>query len=277
MIPVSEWIARETPRVLRFKLDAERTFMPEIKRHFAAVRRSMTAPPGFRPVFERQYRRVISRLVGVRTKNENEDELRGATVFALEPWIAQRSMHDAILADGTTDKQIAQAFRLAREELPVGTPESVVERVAGRIFRRLSAGRVTNIAVTETQAVTEQTRAEMARQAHDALVDPILAGDQDEARDIAEFGGDYASYRAAEQIGVVGAETLLLALVLSQKRWQTMRDELVRPAHAAALGQTVPTGTPFVVKGQLLMHPGDTSMGATIDNVANCRCWETSI
>lgn len=245
--------------------------IPEIRRHFAAVRRSMTAPPGFRPVFERQYRRVISRMVG---RNIKQDVDRESVVLALTPWVAQRSMHDAILADGTTDKQIAEAFRLAREELPGGTPESVVERVAGRIFRRMSAGRVENIATTETQAATERTRSEMVRQAHEALIEPVLEEDQAEARRIAAFGGDYASYRVAEQVGTVDPETLLLSLTLAQKSWQTMRDKKVRPAHVGALGQTVPIGQPFVVGGELLMEPGDTSLGASIWNVANCRCWK---
>jgi hypothetical protein len=29
---------------------------------------------------------------------------------------------------------------------------------------------------------------------------------------------------------------------------------------------------PFVVDGEQLMFPGDTSMGATARNIVNCRC-----
>ena len=56
------------------------------------------------------------------------------------------------------------------------------------------------------------------------------------------------------------------------KRWATVGDELVRRAHADADFQKRNIEQPFTVKGQSLKHPGDTSLGATIDNVAGCRC-----
>jgi uncharacterized protein with gpF-like domain len=51
-----------------------------------------------------------------------------------------------------------------------------------------------------------------------------------------------------------------------------MEDEKVRPAHVEANGQIVPFKQPFDVDGQSLMYPGDMSLGASIDNVINCRC-----
>ncbi len=50
--------------------------------------------------------------------------------------------------------------------------------------------------------------------------------------------------------------------------------ENVRPTHKAAHGRKVSgTGTPFQVGGSLLMYPGDTSLGATMEEVAGCRCF----
>lgn len=55
-------------------------------------------------------------------------------------------------------------------------------------------------------------------------------------------------------------------------RWITMQDEKVRPAHAAAHGQTVRVDEPFIVGGERLRHPGDTGLGASHANTSDCRC-----
>lgn len=57
-----------------------------------------------------------------------------------------------------------------------------------------------------------------------------------------------------------------------EKTWNTILDGLERPAHFIADGQKVAINDPFNVKGELLNQPGDTSLGATIGNVINCRC-----
>lgn len=62
---------------------------------------------------------------------------------------------------------------------------------------------------------------------------------------------------------------------LVTKTWNTKLDGLERPSHNEAHGQTVKASQPFVVKNQLLKHPGDTSLGASLDNVINCRCSST--
>ncbi len=56
------------------------------------------------------------------------------------------------------------------------------------------------------------------------------------------------------------------------KEWVTIIDGVTRHSHLVADGQKVPINQPFTVQGQKLMHPGDTTLGATIDNVAGCRC-----
>jgi uncharacterized protein with gpF-like domain len=57
-----------------------------------------------------------------------------------------------------------------------------------------------------------------------------------------------------------------------KKKWVTVGDDKVRPAHRVANGQIKPINQPFIVAGEKLMFPGDTSLGASIKNVANCRC-----
>jgi len=54
--------------------------------------------------------------------------------------------------------------------------------------------------------------------------------------------------------------------------WVTKRDDRVRPFHVEADGQQRPIGEPFLVGGELLLHPGDGSLGATPGNLIRCRC-----
>jgi len=54
------------------------------------------------------------------------------------------------------------------------------------------------------------------------------------------------------------------------KQWLTSGNANVRPAHAEANLQTVPIDEPFIVDGEELMHPGDSSGSA--GNVINCHC-----
>lgn len=56
------------------------------------------------------------------------------------------------------------------------------------------------------------------------------------------------------------------------KTWRSVGDSKTRPAHRAADGQTVPYDRPFIVDGEQLMFPGDSSLGAKIGNTINCRC-----
>jgi hypothetical protein len=61
------------------------------------------------------------------------------------------------------------------------------------------------------------------------------------------------------------------------KTWQSTHDSNTRHAHAAADGQTVKFDDPFIVDGEELMFPGDSSQGASAKNVIQCRCFYTRI
>lgn len=64
------------------------------------------------------------------------------------------------------------------------------------------------------------------------------------------------------------------------KYWVDSRDERVRPAstlngqfnHHSSKILPVPYNEPFEVSGELLMFPGDISLGASAGNTINCRC-----
>lgn len=78
---------------------------------------------------------------------------------------------------------------------------------------------------------------------------------------------------AAENAGRQDArEELASKGVIVKKRWIATIDNRTRHYHAEADGQTVPNDEPFIVGGERLMFPGDSSMGASGWNLYNCRC-----
>lgn len=64
--------------------------------------------------------------------------------------------------------------------------------------------------------------------------------------------------------------------------WVNQADSLVRDGsssrfnHLAADGQEKKNGI-FIVSGESLLFPGDTSLGASIGNIINCRCSDVTI
>ncbi len=65
--------------------------------------------------------------------------------------------------------------------------------------------------------------------------------------------------------------------VIGGKEWVCTCDKVSREWHKNADGQQVPLEEPFIVGGEKLMHPGDSSMGATAKNVIHCRCTMKSV
>jgi hypothetical protein len=59
------------------------------------------------------------------------------------------------------------------------------------------------------------------------------------------------------------------------KRWVPVMDSKTREAHAMMSGSDwIPIDEPYIVGGEQLMFPGDTTWGASAWNVVNCRCGE---
>lgn len=81
-------------------------------------------------------------------------------------------------------------------------------------------------------------------------------------------------------VGTAAIKRLGVSLdVLAFKVWRSQGDSRVRPAdgtgpfdHLEADGQRIRFDEPFEVSGELLMWPGDISLGASIGNIIRCRC-----
>ena len=76
----------------------------------------------------------------------------------------------------------------------------------------------------------------------------------------AQNAGRMDSYVAAEKMGIK-----------IKRRWICTKDSRTRTAHQSVEDVTG-TKDPFIVGGELMMFPGDKSMGAHGWNIYNCRC-----
>lgn len=61
------------------------------------------------------------------------------------------------------------------------------------------------------------------------------------------------------------------------KEWICAGGERSRRWHKSANGQKILIDEPFLVDGEQLMHPGDSSLGASARNVIQCRCSMKSV
>lgn len=58
-----------------------------------------------------------------------------------------------------------------------------------------------------------------------------------------------------------------------EKAWKAIRDDRTRDAHFITDPKLfIPIKDNFVIKGELLAYPGDSTQGATMNNTINCRC-----
>ena len=115
---------------------------------------------------------------------------------------------------------------------------SQVAKEVESIIKEKNKGRSTNIAETEVQAIAEGTKDIEA-----TVLDDQLQQDR--------------------------------SLKRMSKSWVHMGDKQVRTGrfdHVSAGGQKKNIREPYIVSGELLKYPGDTSLGASIGNVARCRC-----
>lgn len=58
----------------------------------------------------------------------------------------------------------------------------------------------------------------------------------------------------------------------TKKKWIDVRDKRERKTHLEVGGTILPIDEPFSVGDSLLQFPKDTSLGASADEVVNCRC-----
>lgn len=275
-------------RDLALKMQLEARYKRELRELFAIINRDLEASvlqtgqaqeainyeTDFLGVMSRHYRRVNERFSNrifdfLQENVDNEEEepaiavlvliagAAGITVAALidrmmaqtrlesNLFIQTNAEQDAVFVTRTNQRQLDSAVAVSRaaleDELDRTPTNKEVSVLAGKVSRAKTEGRVNNIAATGTQKIAEGTK-QIERQV-------------------------FVSTRNGLNAMVANIKPLQ-----PQEFWVTLGDQVVRPSHVEADGSKKNEDGVFIVQGQSLRFPGDTSLGATLDNVSGCRC-----
>lgn len=174
---------------------------------------------------------------------------------------------------------------------------AAIALIATRLLKNRLDGRLPVIGITETNWVSEGTKAIHVRETINPLVNALeneanfielgsreIAGESAAvALGVSAFSWSRSAREAGEGAvnaltlvdseGIILIEKLIKTVINAMKTWVTIGDARVRKTHQIANGQTVKDSLPFRVGGSLLMYPSDRSLGASTDQIVGCRCW----
>lgn len=89
------------------------------------------------------------------------------------------------------------------------------------------------------------------------------------------YSADRARYMAENEINTVINHTRYIDAVNSgktMKRWDSIIDGVTRKDHREINGKYIPIGNAFHVGNSWMQFPKDTSLGASAEQIINCRC-----
>ena len=266
----NDFAKRQANRVLRQKLKLEKTFARELASYFAEQkRRKKTGKEisSIKPVLERHYKRIVKEFTGVKIKQDVQNKISESFEFI----IAGKAQQRAEEIDKITEDRWKRSIQAARDQEPDATEETLL-LIALQIFRNYNKNRVQTISISETQTVSESVRFEITKAVHLEMEQIILEQNRQRAKELYDLSGDYTSYQIYNEIDIKPEAILTGLLLTAKKKWMTMGDARVRDIHNAANGQEQYYLEPYQVGGELLMFPGDGSLGASAKNLVNCRC-----
>ena len=264
---------KRAKRNLTLKLALEKTFSRDLVWYFNEIKTDVVSfytatgllinadiyQKQTETLLERHYKRVIRNFInegkysyrksleakGIEYKQEQEEEdekIKATSVLIALAFVESIVQRRALQLIETTNDNIkdtaAKATKKAKES---GTKvHDEINKGLDRAFK----SRYAMIALTETQFMAERSKnIEAAVISRNGNVDPSSIND-----------------------GVVTGNPDV------KKEWAAILDDRTRGGHAMADGQTQNMNDPYIVNGEYLMYPSDTSMGASLGNIINCRC-----
>lgn len=246
---------------LLWKLELERGFKPKLRHIFRQIARdaanvyratntipviTTTFQPELTSILRHQYRKVadkfeaelVNRITDPKLLTALESENR--LDHSIMNYINAQSQSQAQIILSTTQGDLQKVYIDTMQRIAVSGESPSKSEVAKEIekeFEKTAEGRVETIAITETSTTAEKVK----------------------------FSESLAVNNVAQLIYSPSQIHLL-------KGWGAILDNKTRIWHADADGQEVRIDKPYQVGGQLLMHPGDMTLGASLDNIINCRC-----
>lgn len=119
------------------------------------------------------------------------------------------------------------------------------------------------------------TQADVASRAYAIALNQNLPRSSNIATTITQNAAEGAKLTEVQTLINTGATITGTDTAISNqtvKEWVAVLDSSTRTDHVVADGQRAPVDEPFVVGGELLMYPGDVSLGASPRNTNHCRC-----
>lgn len=172
-----------------------------------------------------------------------------------------------------------EVFAAVRAEIAASVAEGASEQTTRERISDLldinapSQGRANEIARLERTIADPGARDSVRREARSRLATVRRRKDQFGAR----WWPRVRQVARTEAVGVLNAGSFAGGQAFTHatgepryKRWASLEDGRVRPAHAHAHGQVQPLGEHFTVGGFPMLYPGDPK--APPDLVVNCRC-----
>lgn len=252
---------------LRRKLNFERQLKPELSAFFGKQMRTFVRTYGLTrqiPFMEDdvaelagilfEHYTIVANLFAFRMRKEMPANLAMTEAEGIEvngillERFDKQSTDQARTIVRTSAKEmqisIAKAIQIEADALSSGKSISRFNTAttAGQILIMRAPARVARIACYETQ-----WSAELSKQV-----------------EVMVLTGDTFELKARDSRGKFKKKAI--------KQWDTVGDSRVRDHHLVVDGQQVDANKPFTVNRESLMYPGDTSLGASANNVINCRC-----
>lgn len=112
----------------------------------------------------------------------------------------------------------------------------------------------------------------------DELAAEIVSATMNHPDDPYFFSEDRATLIAENEANSIWNDSEFQDAILTgktRKTWHAIMDRRTRDTHRDANGATVPIDEPFEVGDSLLLFPRDESLGASAEEIVNCRCWLT--
>lgn len=159
----------------------------------------------------------------------------------------------------------AEHLQSARDELASAEPAGLRNYLTRKLRDRRFDAAVAK-ALETGKPIPADTREKMLTSYSNRLLK--LRGDTLAQRETlhALHAGEYEGARQAAATGAVQEKQMT-------KTWRDARDRKVRHTHRVMNGQKVAFAMAFTSpSGAMLMHPGDTSLGAPTSEVMGCRC-----
>lgn len=273
-----------------------------VKKNYPIFELSNRLKKKLHDVLDRHYQRVFRWFSNTKLFKSNAADFERDLSKRIEDFLHDTGLeHEDFIINNTNDLiqiSIKKAQKISEEEGITDQKELLLLMLLF-LKRKLSAKTVV-IGITETNWSAEAVKALQTKTVKNEILKIIeeiktfiAVGGNEIAMHKAKYAKDISNYSnsnivkkvsniAIESVNIVQTNPKKSALLLSnatllltnvKKTWLTMGDNRVRKIHKVANGQTVLDTLPFKVDKELLMYPGDGSLGASLKNLIGCRCW----